>query len=1722
MARDNELVSLASFGEDLIASGNFASLSSLDIFAASTDQKARSHLTVAPDVSTTTRAKPISRVSPLAGWTAMSRSTTAHTEINDALIIGGATVKNVSLVVGEALSSGDPATGHEGHDLYSDLKVLPVPVTGVQSGGGSLLVAPIGKTAGQSMLLLPADSDSAITFPQQSKPIALPNVGKEIGATKGEVGAAPVDSYVLSGDIENFFGIKGLKAKLYSFKNEQTKDKDDDKDKPVQEKIKLEDMESPLAILFPEIEQSTIQKLPIKNLEFTYSNTEKDSLFPVGLRLEGDLEFKDGLQFVADGLKNVFGSDKGTTLPSKLRISALIAKERDWSKKPKIDGLVLQAYVDMSLPKWDFLEFKTAGIELSARREEKKDDKKDDKKDGKKVDSTKDDKEGKKESGEPDDVSEPTSLKVAAEDNKSDKEKDEKDKKKEWKLGFGIFGKLNITKLPKSKGTLEARYWIRGGDWKEEKNDKKKDKDGKDSKENKDKKTEKGDKDKKDDSNDAGKKTDKSEKKIEQKDDGSLAKTKDEVVIDVGKWKNFCGVANLDMKKAQLRARFAPGEFKETCTLTVSGSLEFPQGRDKEKDDKEDEEEKPKNATLAIKGQLSRKDYHFDAKVGDLKLESILKIYAHINGVEPKADGIKDHNLTFEELHLNIGRKLKKKKKEEEKQDKSKGDAKKEETKDETKRIEEKAADAKETETLQADGDSPEDKQLDDEAKAENSTTEWAFELSGKVSFNDVKSVHGLIKIDSTGLTIEGGVEDYEIKDAGVTINEARIDIFIGAKPKADKKQRDQGEIKSVENSTTEAGDGTKAIVYNRASKFSIRGKVTFSGVTVTVVFLTERKETNKKSKKASEREWVLYGLADTDLSLEELCDTLKGSSIGKLKLRNIALIAASGKIKTIEELNTMEYPVNKGISLCATIPPLDELNNLAKQTVDGLILCATIQKGLDLKICLPKSMDIHFSETVTLGNIGVGIEISKSPSLSLEGVLTILMESGQDPLVLEGMVRAGLLEASAKIATKQPWVNPFNISKEVTIADFRVEILIEYAKFLEVGPSKLGLGGQIEVGDFHAGADMVISHFPNDQLISVNISKVDLIEIINVAGKVADIPALREMRGAEQTFVFTDAELYISTGATIADKEYPRGISGGGKLTAFGKKAEFELDIGEVGLDFKGAIDNFSLGPLVVSSASGEPRASMVVLMTKDQQVIKVDGMVTCFGIGLVALVDIQLGTETPVFNAYIAVQFTEAFKISLQATTRDFNSVRDLANQGLYFQAQIEGDLFDMICESVKNMIKTLEKMGTEGIEAMQKLIGDKVGEKQAEMEKLAQALEDARKQLEKKRSERQIELEKEEKKRKEAETEISRLRNAVATAKKNKEKAQQELEQKVKQAELEKESLIRQKRKEYSDKLEEAKEEEARNRRELERLKREQANRYGTDFLKRVELAKGAWYEKQAAEAESWKAVQWVYQQKCNANAGRLEAAKAAHEIVKAATDVYHETAKGFDATINSDAFQSLVKGIETAAEAVENAAKGVDNLLQGGGVDGFIRAFVDTENRKIQAAIDNLRALQDENSKYQKAIREAQAKLDANGPNLVADIRAADEAITRIKEDAELAKLQREYNYKLKVHEEVHNTIEQMQAGLEALKEDWQSGMKKLQDVVNEIQKAISSVFHIEKIMVGVHTHALVKDEPLAFKFYGTVAGRKFEVEAEWSPNRAIGDLYKQVTNEILKL
>lgn len=143
----------------------------------------------------------------------------------DQTVIGGAVVENVCLVVPDEHAAS-----------FAGLPVIPIKGSaGVQAQ--MLASVPKDKAEGRSnqlpVLLLPDEKPTttavaaAVEKQPQADAVALADIIKNtpkieedadsVGGDK-EIAKTELEGYVLSGDIKNFFGIKGLKAKLYKFK----------------------------------------------------------------------------------------------------------------------------------------------------------------------------------------------------------------------------------------------------------------------------------------------------------------------------------------------------------------------------------------------------------------------------------------------------------------------------------------------------------------------------------------------------------------------------------------------------------------------------------------------------------------------------------------------------------------------------------------------------------------------------------------------------------------------------------------------------------------------------------------------------------------------------------------------------------------------------------------------------------------------------------------------------------------------------------------------------------------------------------------------------------------------------------------------------------------------------------------------------------------------------------------------------------------------------------------------------------------------------------------------------------------------------------------------------------------------------------------------------------------------------------------------------------------
>ena len=161
--------------------------------------------------------------------------------------------------------------------------------------------------------------------------------------------------------------------------------------------------------------------------------------------------------------------------------------------------------------------------------------------------------------------------------------------------------------------------------------------------------------------------------------------------------------------------------------------------------------------------------------------------------------------------------------------------------------------------------------------------------LSGTVAFNGTASAQAMISITRDGLGISGGIGNYKIPDTDITIQEAALDIFIGANTK----------------SATDK-------VPKRASRFGIRGTVDFEGNLVTAGF-------SISTSTSGERQWMLYGAFDGDLRLSKINSEVKGTDMD-ISLRKAAIIASNftqdaSNVSGLDGmLNVMNYPTSKGM----------------------------------------------------------------------------------------------------------------------------------------------------------------------------------------------------------------------------------------------------------------------------------------------------------------------------------------------------------------------------------------------------------------------------------------------------------------------------------------------------------------------------------------------------------------------------------------------------------------------------------------------------------------------------------------------------------------------------------------------------------------------------------------------------------------------------------------
>ncbi|KAI9652613.1 MAG: hypothetical protein M1821_008360 [Bathelium mastoideum] len=953
--------------------------------------------------------------------------------------------------------------------------------------------------------------------------------------------------------------------------------------------------------------------------------------------------------------------------------------------------------------------------------------------------------------------------------------------------------------------------------------------------------------------------------------------------------------------------------------------------------------------------------------------------------------------------------------------------------------------------------------------------------LSGAVSFNEHSCAQATISITKLGLAISGSITDITIPETNITVKEAGLDIFIGSELK----------------------DGSAPA---NNSRFALKGMVEFNGLKVTVGLVTGQG-------------WMVYGRVASDMSLAELSPALKSTFLENIILRDVALIASNQKQEDTRDMNVLDYPIGKGIQLCARVDKIDAINKMASgrkthsESVKGMVLVAAYTEGEFKLAIVLNNITFDLSDQITFGNLALAIEISKNPTLKISGDLTISMKD-QKPLIVGGAIHAGVTDAGGSIETKTVWKNPLGVCEVIEIRKLAIDLAFNYA----LGIQRVGIAGNVAVGDVDGGAACVVGT-SHEQLVKISLNNLHVAELIHFVGQSFDIDPLRDLRCGD-FLVFLSAGLYFSTGTSIGSESYPAGISANGTLVLFGKTASFKASIGTDGLIFKGGVDNFFLGPLEVRSATGAPQASLDFTLTKEKQHFKLDGMVKLWTFELKMLVNIS--AQPPVaFFVWVYVDFGSIMTMELMAEAKNIDKLTDLSHADLIFSFEFKGDPLGKICEAVLALLDKVQEFGTETFEVVEARLRREIESTEKKQKSIMDGLGEQRRALDEKCNKRDAIISDQRKIRDAAQAELEQLEKFVQQAEKKQSEAVREARRKLEAAEREKDEVVREKKAEYQQKLRAAQQRQSELEAEQRALEHKKFTVYRAvaqnveDELQKYRNQDGF---ADALEAEvrrlQWKRDHGGYRDRAEAFM-KLPFAEPAAFAARSLAGRLRNAWNVADASLHSAGYKDLVSEISEAAGSLTHVGMAISKLVEEG-ESGFIREMLNTEERKVQEARDALTAEQAGNSNLTLAIQEAQDQLDrVRGPELRRVIDEADARIRSAEQNTELAVAEARARSQAQLEADVRNELQNLQAMAKWAKEDFRQGSERVKDLMRDFQKV---EFRITGIKVAGRAREMAEGGALTFSITGVVDDQEKTMEIKWSPLNTVAALYKEIVKQ----
>lgn len=356
---------------------------------------------------------------------------------------------------------------------------------------------------------------------------------------------------------------------------------------------------------------------------------------------------------------------------------------------------------------------------------------------------------------------------------------------------------------------------------------------------------------------------------------------------------------------------------------------------------------------------------------------------------------------------------------------------------------------------------------------------------------------------------------------------------------------------------------------------------------------------------------------------------------------------------------------------------------------------------------------------------------------------------------------------------------------------------------------SEISIRGEINIGELDA--EIVLSTgigvTKASQVIYLRLSELNIAAIVRLAQDITDNVRLQSMEGNEDVLIFNDLKLYLSTGATLFETWYERGIHVNGKVRFFDKTGDFNGRFSSDGLVISAGLDSFKIGGLEVTSTradQGVDRATMEIEMTSQTQKVFIDGMIKYYDFELKILIDANLQEKR--FNADVSVKFSELLSIALKAVAKVDNTT-SLAGILVEFEAELNIDIFAAIFEGIEKGVATLTALATKAIEEVEAGIQRELILDQEKVQKLNNDLRRMKIKSDEHVAIRREKVKAENKEILKARNELDRLESAVRVAKMNCDKHQDKIkaqEAKAGAVKRELDGMLRTKTQEYNEKI------------------------------------------------------------------------------------------------------------------------------------------------------------------------------------------------------------------------------------------------------------------------------------------------------------------------------